>query len=142
VLRREAPVDLVLINREALGRTRPDLAVATKRHLGRKVAQRWPDVPLVTPESSPSWWPDLAAGPRAVWACSAMGYERIYLYALDGSMEDGADPKYRRWEAQIEQHVQTRIPIGGMPMLVRILPQTVPHAGAKDPLAVERTVRL
>ena len=90
-------------------------------------------------------WPPLASGPLAAWMMTALGYETILLYALDGTARpfdgDHSQEMGRRaktWERLICRHLEARADGDGKPKLVRVWPKSdIPNlvqSGA-DPLA-------
>lgn len=131
--------DPFLMNRTALGRTRGRYAVA----VGPEVIEAYRDERvfdhtavltrhperivhpdrvealfggiLTDPRSTfcPIEWPPHASGPLATWAAAAMGYERIYLYGLDGTVGppgamDDFQQRARAWEMGIRDWKRAR----------------------------------
>ena len=90
-----------------------------------------------TTQWAPARWPNMAAGPLAIWAMAAMGYETIYLYGLDGTA-DNREPtdadretlrRYRKrahvWEGQILMVHRARNLPGSEPGTRPVLPTFV-----------------
>jgi hypothetical protein len=130
--------DVWLINGTALGRTVPEYAVAvdmdivesfTKNGLHEvatvvtghqeKVCapDRWSrSFGGILDVDGFRWgsleWPPLASGPLATWAASALGYESILLYGLDGSLSKDADESFLEriatWEAWLRRWREAR----------------------------------
>ena len=180
-LNRGSWADLFLMNRTALGPTVPRYAVAIGPEVIEDFARArlyeraqvltappWkqvgPDVEattyggILTAQSTlfaPDDWPNHASGPLATWAASALGYEEIWLFGLDGTAgapQDAPDWDHRArvWEHWTGRWREARTWVEGQPhgpgnavegqRLVRVWPRGA--APAVDPLgeAVTETV--
>lgn len=163
-----------LMNRTALGRTPGRYAVA----VGPEIIEEFRDAgtrlrtPLLTrhperivmpdaiartfgpllddPRSifCPIEWPPHASGPLATWAAAAMGYERIYLYGLDGTAGKAGDmddfkQRARAWEMGLRNWRQAR---GGdidkRQQVIRLWPHGVGVPFEDDPLAPALAARV
>ena len=97
-------------------------------------------------------WPALASGPLATWTLTALGYETLYLYGLDGTARPfpagktgEMEHRARTWEALIARHADARAEIDGATQLVRVWPRAdLPTSLAEhgDPLAEALTATL
>lgn len=161
--------DVWLINGSALGRTVPQYAVAVDMDIVETFVRNrlHEDAMIVTGHQEKvcapdrwarsfggvlahdgfRWgsleWPPLASGPLAVWAASALGYETIAIYGLDGSLSEGDDAfmeKVATWEAWLRRWREARPRMartvddagGRAQRLLRIWP-----AGQRIPLATD-----
>jgi len=94
----------------------------------------------------PKLWGPLGSGPLAAWAMAALGYRRIYLYGMDGSMGPVTERKnmeqMQRWDTKLSHFLKfrrrSRYGREGderRPQLWRIWPESCPWRTRPDPLS-------